>query len=102
MGWFKKFWIVLFFLAFNAKAEGPFGKVTGMGLNAGQDQCSATTILRKAIRDSGVNILDTVPQSVWSCQCTARGDDGTCQGGTERTRLLMLGCKPGDEIQCYS
>lgn len=84
-------------------AKNPFGdQVSGKSLILGVDECYATKLLDKAITETGVNFLDRDSGSVWTCQCDERNGSGKCDGGTVDTRVMLNGCKAGDEIRCYS
>jgi hypothetical protein len=52
-------------LAENSK--NPFRGIDGQSMSPNSDQCEATRILRKAIADTGVNILEDEPVQFWEC-----------------------------------
>lgn len=94
------FFIPIFALAGKSPKEavGPFGpNVTGDSVGLGVDDCSATQLLNKAVRESGVNFLDKLTEQKWNCS-ELRKRDIYPNGGTNSD-----GCnKDPNYMKCYS
>ncbi len=84
----------------NGGGDAAFSGLTSESLGQGVDDCSATTILDRAITRAGVNPITGPVAKTWSCRCV----DGkpSCDGGMPESRYVLNGCRSDESMTCYA